>query len=110
LKFALDRISRSQCAGLYASCAKFEKRHGTRNSIENIVSVKQRIQYEEEIERNRQNYDVWFDYTRLEESICKEDDTAVDEQDAARGRVREVYERSVAQVPPGIGEGIFFCG
>ena len=34
-------------------------------------------------------------------SATVEDDTAVEQQDAACGRVREVYERSVAQVPPG---------
>lgn len=49
---------------------------------------KRRVRYEEEIEVNPKNYDVWFDYARLEE----------DNGDVER--VREVYERAIAQVPP----------
>ena len=44
--------------------------------------------YEEQIKQEPSNYDVWFDYVRLEEQAG----------DAAR--VRDVYERAIAQVPP----------
>jgi hypothetical protein len=47
---------------------------------------------------------VWFDYARLEEGACKEvkDEGATEEEEeATMGRVREVYERAVSQVPPG---------
>jgi len=104
LKLALDRIPRSKSVGLYSSYTQFEKQHGTGNIIPNTVFSKQRAQYEEEIEHNGQNYEVWFDYTRLEESIwqnLKEEGSTQQEQDAARDRVREVYERSIAQVPLG---------
>ncbi len=37
---------------------------------------------------NPKNYDVWFDYARLEESVG----------DVVR--IREVYERALSQVPP----------
>ena len=50
------------------------------------------------------NYDVWFDYARLEESAwrdLKDEGATAEEMDAVAGRVREVYERAVAQVPPG---------
>ncbi|PPR00333.1 hypothetical protein CVT24_004616 [Panaeolus cyanescens] len=103
-KFALSRIPRSKSAGLYASYTKFEKQHGTRNTLENTVLGKRRIQYEEEVSKDGRNYDAWFDFTRLEESAytdLKEDGAAQDEMDAAVARVREVYERAVAQVPPG---------
>lgn len=53
-----------------------------------MVIGKRRVRYEEEIEANPKNYDVWFDYARLEE----------DNGDIER--VREVYERAIAQVPP----------
>lgn len=46
------------------------------------------MQYEREIEETPKNYDIWFDYAKLEESAG--DPT----------RVREVYERAIAQVPP----------
>ena len=65
---------------------------------------KRRIQYEEELSHDGRNYDAWFDYSRLEEGAyrdVKEEGATSDELDAAVGRVREVYERAVAQVPPG---------
>lgn len=31
--------------------------------------AKRRFQYEDEIKANPQNYDSWFDYIRLEESV-----------------------------------------
>ncbi len=65
---------------------------------------KRRIQYEEELAHDGRNYDVWFDYARLEEGAwrdLKEEGATTEEVDAATGRVREVYERAVAQVPPG---------
>ena len=104
MQFALSRIPRSKSSGLYASYTKFEKQHGTRTTLENTVLGKRRIQYEEELSHDGRNYDAWFDYARLEEgAYCdiKEEGAASDELDAAVGRVREVYERAVAQVPPG---------
>ncbi|KAF5378886.1 hypothetical protein D9615_006985 [Tricholomella constricta] len=103
-KFALSRIPRSKSASLYASYTKFEKQHGTRNTLENTVLGKRRIQYEDELSNDGRNYDVWFDYARLEEGACrdlKEEGATPEEEEAAAGRVREVYERAVAQVPPG---------
>ncbi|ESK94476.1 pre-mrna-splicing factor clf1 [Moniliophthora roreri MCA 2997] len=103
-KFALERIPRSKSAGLYASYTKFEKQHGTRNTLESTVLGKRRIQYEEELSHDRRNYDVWFDYARLEEGAwrdLKEEGATAEEEEAAAARVREVYEQAVAQVPPG---------
>jgi crooked neck len=40
------------------------------------------------LKENSRNYDVWWDYTRLEE----------DRGDAAK--IREVYERAIGAVPP----------
>ncbi|KAL0959826.1 hypothetical protein HGRIS_011504 [Hohenbuehelia grisea] len=103
-KFALERIPRSKSASLYAAYTKFEKQHGTRTTLESTVIGKRRIQYEEELAHDGRNYDVWFDYARLEEGALRDlrDDGATsDEKQAAITRVREVYERAVAQVPPG---------
>lgn len=103
-QFALDKIPRSKSAGLYASYTKFEKQHGSRTTLENTVLGKRRIQYEEELAHDGRNYDVWFDYTRLEEEAyrdLKADGATQEELEGAEGRVRETYERAVAQVPPG---------
>ena len=65
---------------------------------------KRRIQYEEELSHDGRNYDVWFDYSRLEEGAyrqLREEGATTDEEEQAVARVREVYERAVAQVPPG---------
>ncbi|KAF8922103.1 hypothetical protein CPB85DRAFT_1371901 [Mucidula mucida] len=103
-QFALSRIPRSKSAGLYASYTKFEKQHGTRTTLESTVLGKRRIQYEEELSHDGRNYDVWFDYSRLEEGALQDLRTeggSAEEEETAVGRVREVYERAVAQVPPG---------
>lgn len=87
-KFGLDRLPKSKSESLYNQYTLFEKQFGTREGIEGVVIGKRRVRYEEEIEVNPKNYDVWFDYARLEE----------DNGDVER--VREVYERAIAQVPP----------
>ncbi|KAJ6623458.1 hypothetical protein B0H10DRAFT_2162458 [Mycena sp. CBHHK59/15] len=103
-KFALARIPRSKSATLHAAYTKFEKQHGTRTTLESTVLGKRRIQYEEELSHDGRNYDVWFDYARLEEGAwrdLKDEGATAEEEEAAAGRVREVYERAVSQVPPG---------
>ncbi|KAG1741196.1 hypothetical protein EDD22DRAFT_921500 [Suillus occidentalis] len=85
-RFALSRLPRSKSANLYTAYTKFEKQHGTRSIVESTVLGRRRIQYEDEVSQDGRNYDVWFDY---------------EEEDAAMERVRDVYERAVAHVPPG---------
>jgi crooked neck len=87
---------------LYTAYTKFEKQHGTVNTIENTVLQKRRIQCEEAT-CDSPDYDAWFDYIRLEESVWHDcnDEGTVSEKQAAAERVREVYERAVAQVPLG---------
>ncbi|KAH8822833.1 hypothetical protein DL96DRAFT_1619438 [Flagelloscypha sp. PMI_526] len=103
-KFALERIPRSKSAGLYSSFSKFEKQHGTRNTLEATVLGKRRIQYEEELSQDRHNYDVWFDYARLEESAFNDvqiEGVTKAEEEEAMSRVREIYEQAISNVPPG---------
>ena len=100
----MERLPRSKSVNLYAAYTKFEKQHGTRTALESTVLGKRRIQYEEELSHDGRNYDVWFDYARLEEGAyrqLREEGATVDEEEQAVARVREVYERAVAQVPPG---------
>jgi crooked neck len=97
----LSRLPRSKSAALYASYTKFEKQHGDRAGVESTVLGKRRIQYEEEITNDPRNYDVWFDYARLEEDAFRADRADGGETAADAEKVREVYERAVAQVPPG---------
>src|SRR3954468_22380747 len=71
---------------------------GDRAGVESTVLGKRRIQYEEELAYNPTNYDAWFSLARLEEDAYRAD--REDGQDAKPDRVREVYERAVANVPP----------
>lgn len=87
-KYALDRLPRSKSLALHKSYTTFEKQFGDREGVEDVILSKRRVQYEEEIKENPKNYDVWFDYARLEETSGDVD------------RVRDVYERAIAQIPP----------
>eukprot|EP00954_Amorphochlora_amoebiformis_P023023 1357417-Amorphochlora_amoeboformis.AAC.1 len=87
-KYALDHVPKDEAQRLYEMYSAFEKKHGTRETVEDVILSKRRFQYEEEIKENPLNYDVWFDYIRLEESK------------GIKERVREVYERAIANRPP----------
>lgn len=108
-KYALERLPRSKSQGIYSSYTRFEKQFGTREGVEDTVLGKRRIEYEEELSNSTgggsSNYDTWFDYTRLEEDAYRalvSSGIARDakEASAAISRVRDVYERAIANVPP----------
>lgn len=67
---------------------------------------KRRIQYEAEVSSDSHNYDAWFDYTRLEEDAYRSVRDDLDEKEVVQAleRVRDVYERAVANVPPSADE------
>lgn len=87
-KYALDRVPKSRAEDLYKKFLAFEKQFGDREGIEDAIVGKRRFQYEDEVRKNPLNYDSWFDYIRLEESVGNKD------------RIRDVYERAIANVPP----------
>ncbi|SPQ18997.1 78ed392a-4d69-4ef4-8b9b-1589e1c09182 [Thermothielavioides terrestris] len=87
-KFGLDNLPRSRSMALHAQYTTFEKQFGDKEGVEDVVLTKRRRLYEEQVKENPKNYDVWFDFARLEESGGDPE------------RVREVYERAIAQVPP----------
>ncbi|TDZ61981.1 Pre-mRNA-splicing factor clf1 [Colletotrichum sidae] len=87
-KYALDRLPRSKSMILHKAYTTFEKQYGDRDGVEDVVLSKRRVFYENQVKENPKSYDIWFDYTRLEEAAGDLD------------RVRDVYERAVAQVPP----------
>ncbi|KAK3900729.1 Pre-mRNA-splicing factor clf-1 [Staphylotrichum tortipilum] len=87
-KFGLDNLPRSQSMGLHSQYTTFEKQFGDKEGVEDVVLTKRRRLYEEQVKENPKNYDVWFDFARLEETGGDPD------------RVREIYERAISQVPP----------
>lgn len=87
-KYALDRMPRSKSMNLHKAYTQFEKQFGDREGVEDVVLSKRRVQYEEAIKENPKNYDNWIDLARLEESAGDPE------------RVRDAYERAIAQIPP----------
>lgn len=87
-KYALDRMPRSRSAVLHKQYTTFEKQFGDREGVEDVVLNKRRVMYEEQVKEAPKSYDSWIDYARLEETSQNPD------------RVRDVYERAIAQVPP----------
>lgn len=87
---------------LYKLYLTFEKKHGDRQGIERVLLTKQRREYIERVEQDPYDYDAWFEFAKLEE------DNALLEADKnnnhSRGdptAAREVYEKAVANTPPG---------
>ncbi|KAG8165275.1 hypothetical protein KVR01_005550 [Diaporthe batatas] len=87
-KFALDNLPRSRSMKLHAEYTVFEKQFGDRDGVEDVILSKRRRLYEEQVKENAKNYDTWIDYANLEQTSGNVE------------RVREVYEKAVAQVPP----------
>ena len=80
----------------------FEKKHGEKANVDMVIVAKRRVQYENALTVNALDYDTWFDYIRIEEEQVEaeqEDESRVDvgQMEAATKRVREVYERAIAE-------------
>ena len=86
---------------------QFEKQHGERRGIEDVLTAKKRFEYEQRVAADPFMYDAWFDYIRLEEEAITQDDGLHDgatsapvREEADLARCREVFERAIANVPP----------
>ncbi|KAA0196963.1 Crooked neck pre-mRNA-splicing factor 1 [Fasciolopsis buskii] len=87
-KYALNNLPKDECQEIYKAYTLHEKKYGDKLAIEDIILSKRKFQYEEEVQVNPHNYDVWFDYVRLME------------EESSVNQTREIYERAVANVPP----------
>lgn len=105
-KAALESVPKALAGELYRRYTAFEKQFGSLHAVEDVVLSKRRFQYEEELKSNPYNYDVWFDYLRLEENAA---DSKTDSSAASAAaipapadidRIRDLYERAIAVVPP----------
>ncbi|EFH52329.1 hypothetical protein ARALYDRAFT_323672 [Arabidopsis lyrata subsp. lyrata] len=87
-KFALDHIPKGRAEDLYKKFVAFEKQYGDKEGIDDAIVGERKLLYEGEVRKNPLNYDSWFDYIRLEETLGNID------------RIRDLYERAIANVPP----------
>ncbi|KAH9406615.1 PREDICTED: crooked neck-like protein 1 [Rhagoletis zephyria] len=88
-KYALEKLSVEDRQELFKQYSLYEKKHGNRFEIEDVIFSKRKAKYESELKANSHDYDVWFDYIRLMENEGDIDKT------------RDVYERAVSNVPLG---------
>ena len=87
-KHFLDRVPRSMAQNLHKQYLEFEKQYGDTAGIEHVVLEKRRVVYEKTLKENPKDYDTWLDLAKLEEVAGDLD------------RIREVYERAIAEMPP----------
>eukprot|EP00918_Siedleckia_nematoides_P033363 GHVU01072402.1.p1 GENE.GHVU01072402.1~~GHVU01072402.1.p1 ORF type:complete len:691 (+),score=160.21 GHVU01072402.1:32-2074(+) len=85
---ALQRLPKDTSEELFRLYTAFQKQFGAKEEIESAILQRRRVQYEAELQESPTNYDVWFDYIRLEES------------EGSVERIRNLYERAVGAVPP----------
>ncbi len=89
-RYGLERLPKRASEELYKAYTAFEKSYGDRQGVEEVVTTKRRHGYEEAVASQPRDYDSWFDYAKLEEG------------EGNIARVREVYERAIANPPPPI--------
>jgi crooked neck len=85
-QYALDSLQEKE--NLYNAYTRFEKQFGDKDQVEEVMLSKKRLDYEAALLEQPWVYDTWFDYLRLEESLGQIE------------KIRHVYERAIAQVPP----------
>ena len=84
---------------LYKAYIAFEKKRGDKAGIEDIVITGQRAEYEKRVTADPTDYDAWFEYAKMEEDHEAgrgSDNTSTENYN----KVREVYERAIANIPP----------
>ena len=87
-RYGLENVPKNKSYKLYEAYVSFEKQHGDKDEIDDLILDKRRIHYKEIISQNASNYDAWFDLTNLEISTGN------------FGRIRETFEAAVLNVPP----------
>ena len=63
-KYALQALPKSAAGAVHKKYVQFEKQHGDRKGIEEVVTSKKRFQYEEAVKADPYLYDAWFDCAR----------------------------------------------
>ena len=83
---------------LHAFYVNFEKMYGNDNNLEIIVAIKRRKVYEERLIENPYDYDNWFSYIYLEESVLAITSNQY-EKDKIIMKIRDLYERAISKMP-----------
>lgn len=91
---ALKRLPSGKSETLYKSFLTFQKKYASKQELDLTLLVRERIKMEELLKKNKQDYDIWFDYIKLEESN-------MNQMNSKRSihRIRDLYERSISIIP-----------
>ena len=68
----------------------FQRQHGTREEIEDVILTKRRTALKSQIEKEPLNYDLWFALASLEEQAT----------DANPSQIAEIYAEAAKNTPP----------
>lgn len=114
-RHALDKALKKDVDVVFEAYSAFERSRGDRAGVDAVVAAERRLEYERRVESDARDYDAWFEYARLEEGAASAelaemraaasspesfDLAAASAESPAVARVREVYERAVAALPP----------
>lgn len=100
-QYAIEQAGDSpEAEDLKTEFTAFEKRHGDREGIEDVIINNRRDEYEKKLEEEPYNYDTWFDLIRLEEAEVEGSAPGSEVRSRAVSRAREAYERAVGKLPP----------
>merc|ERR1711976_706994 len=86
-QMALDHVPKHAAEELFKKYVAFEKKFGNKDSIDYVILNKRRFEYNKDLQENELNYDIWFDYCKLEE------------QNGHVEMIRETYERAISSKP-----------
>lgn len=114
-RHALDKALKKDVDAVFEAYSAFERSRGDREGVDAVVAAERRLEYEARVQKDARDYDAWFEYARLEEGAAATelaemrsdasdpasfDLAAASAASPAVARVREVYERAVAALPP----------
>ncbi|CRG98108.1 CGI-201 protein, short form, putative [Plasmodium gallinaceum] len=91
---ALKRLPKNKSTLLYKNFLQFQKKYANKDELDQTLLLKERIYYEDELKKTPNDYDIWFNYIKLEESNIN-----VINKEKSLIRIRELYERAISVIP-----------
>lgn len=94
---ALKRIPKEKSRILYRKFLQFQKKYASKDELDQTILLKERHRIEEELKKTPEDYDLWYDYIKLEESHININSPSYDKVII---RIRDIYERAIGHIPP----------
>ncbi|EUR79054.1 hypothetical protein PFBG_00544, partial [Plasmodium falciparum 7G8] len=91
---ALKILPKNKSELLYKNFLQFQKKYANKDELHESLLIKERIFYEDELKKNKNDYDIWFNYIKLEESNINNIN-----KEKCIIRIRDLYERAISIIP-----------